>query len=213
MKTYPKIESVFKRDVKTHYRTFTTEYSLPEFEQLKDAEWEWSEKIDGCNTRLYFSPDNPYIEIGGRTPEAQLRTDYFNYLQALLPHKPSMFPGATTLFGEGCGPKIQGGGKYGNSFRFILFDIWIDGINRWASRALVEEIGKAFNFPVVPILLSGTIYEALEVARKPFPSKVGDCMAEGLVGRPSLTIRDSHGHRVITKLKTKDFMIPENRRT
>ena len=59
--------------------------------------------------------------------------------------------------------------------------------------------------PLVPLILKGTLQEAMEVVRQGFKSKLGDCMAEGLVGRPGVPQLDSHGHRVITKLKTKDF--------
>ena len=64
---------------------------------------------------------------------------------------------------------------------------------------------KTYPKILISLILKGTLQEAIEVARTAFKSKIGDCTAEGLVGRPVVNAVDSHGHRVITKLKTKDF--------
>ena len=45
---YHKIQTVFKRDPETKFKTLLMgEYSLPEFEYLKNNEWVFTEKIDG----------------------------------------------------------------------------------------------------------------------------------------------------------------------
>jgi hypothetical protein len=46
MREYPKIQSLFKRDEKTH-KVLIGEYTLPEFSYLSKNEWRWMEKIDG----------------------------------------------------------------------------------------------------------------------------------------------------------------------
>ena len=43
MKEYPKIQSIYKRDDKTH-KFLEGQYSLPEFEYLKDNKWAATEK-------------------------------------------------------------------------------------------------------------------------------------------------------------------------
>ena len=65
---YHKIQSLYKRDQKT--KKFTAQYSLPEFELLKDIEWEFSEKIDGTNIRIFW--DCVTVEVKGRTDNANL---------------------------------------------------------------------------------------------------------------------------------------------
>jgi hypothetical protein len=62
MNEYHKIHSIFKRDPETK-RIVEGEYSLPEFEYLKDNIWEWSEKVDGC---LHYA--NLVITDSGRLP-------------------------------------------------------------------------------------------------------------------------------------------------
>ena len=48
MTQYHKIQSVFKRDPNTKFKTLLEgEYSIPEFEYLKDNEWVFTEKVDG----------------------------------------------------------------------------------------------------------------------------------------------------------------------
>ena len=52
MPTYPKIQSIYKRDPDNQYKTFTTEYATPEIGYLADCEWEFTEKVDGTNIRI-----------------------------------------------------------------------------------------------------------------------------------------------------------------
>ena len=53
MKEYHKIQTVFKRDPSTNHKTLLMDdYSLPEFEYLKNNHWIFTEKIDGTNIRV-----------------------------------------------------------------------------------------------------------------------------------------------------------------
>ena len=49
--------------------------------------------------------------------------------------------------------------------------------------------------------------EATEMVRSGFQTRIGTSgkPAEGLVGRPAEALFDKKGHRLIVKLKTKDF--------
>jgi hypothetical protein len=51
----------------------------------------------------------------------------------------------------------------------------------------------------------GTLTEAAELARVGFNSKWGDFMAEGIVARPEVELKTRAGHRIITKIKHRDF--------
>jgi hypothetical protein len=47
--------------------------------------------------------------------------------------------------------------------------------------------------------------ELVALVRKPFASKLGTAIAEGIVARPIETLFDRRMERIIIKLKTKDF--------
>jgi len=55
MKEYHKIQTVFKRNPKNKLKTLLHgNYSIPEFEYLKDNEWVFTEKVNGTNIRVMF---------------------------------------------------------------------------------------------------------------------------------------------------------------
>lgn len=107
------------------------------------------------------------------------------------------------LFGEGYGPKIQNGGNYRNDPSFILFDVYISG--NYQPRESVEDIARSFGIDVVPIILEGTIQEAVDFVKTKPKSTFGTAMMEGLVGRPKVELKDRCGKRVIVKIKVCDF--------
>jgi len=207
MKEYHKIQSIFKRDDKTH-KFLDGIWALPEFEYLKNNQWEFTEKIDGTNIRVGWDGEN--ITYGGRTDNAQIPTFLLTRLQELFtPEKLRIAIGAepidTMLCGEGFGAKIQkGGGNYiPNGVDFILFDVLISGW--WLRRNDVRGIAESLGIRLVPIVGYGSIGEAIEIVRSGYNSSFGDFNAEGLVLRPTTELFTRHGQRIITKLKTKDF--------
>jgi len=69
MNEYHKIKTVFKRDPATKFKTLLNgEYSLAEFEFLKNNKWIWTEKVNGTNIRTIF--DGYQIVFGGKTDRA-----------------------------------------------------------------------------------------------------------------------------------------------
>ena len=108
------------------------------------------------------------------------------------------------LFGEGYGSKIQGvGGLYRSDVSFILFDVLIG--DNYQPRDRVEDVAKMFDLEIVPIVLTGTLDEAIQFVRENPKSTIGTAMMEGVVGRPLVEMRDRCGNRVIVKIKYKDF--------
>lgn len=205
MTQYHKIQSVYKRDERTH-KFIEGQFSLPEFEYLKDCKWVWTEKIDGTNIRITLS--NGQMKIDGKTDNAQIPAFLYRRLEELF--KPdqlqSVFPdGDVILYGEGYGAKIQKVGSLylPDSVDFILFDVRIG--NWWLRREDVEEIASKLKLKVVPITGRDTLMTAIEVVRSGIPSLIGNCPAEGLVLRPEVELKTRRGDRIITKIKTKDF--------
>ena len=107
------------------------------------------------------------------------------------------------LVGEGYGEKIQSGGLYRKGQDFILFDVMIE--ENWQPRKTVEGIAESFNIDAVPIVLEGTIQDAVNYVKTKPKSKIGTADSEGLVGRPEMELQDRTGNRLIVKVKVRDF--------
>jgi hypothetical protein len=205
---YNKIDTLYKRDMEGTKKLLEGEFRNPTVEFLKDNVWQFTEKIDGTNIRIYW--DGHKVQFGGRTDKAEIP-------EHLLKHLNSVFSSSAAeqifeekfgeteviLFGEGYGPKIQSGGSYRSDVSFILFDVLISG--NYQPRASVEDIAKAFGIDIVPIIFEGTIQEGVDFVKTHPNSTMGTAKMEGLVGRPKLEMRDRCGKRVIVKIKWEDF--------
>ena len=109
------------------------------------------------------------------------------------------------LYGEGYGTKIQNGGAYRPDVSFILFDGYLPEQKIWLKRESVEDIAKAFDIDVVPIVLTGTLQEAIDFVKTKPMSGIGTAPMEGLVCRPKVEMYDRMGRRIIVKVKVRDF--------
>ena len=210
MKPYHKILTVFERDPNNRYKTLIQgQWARPEFGWLADNEWVFTEKVDGTNIRVHW--DGECVQYGGRTDRAQILAFLINELQRLL--SPQLFEevypdSCMTLYGEGYGAKIQKAGVHyiPDGVSFILFDVRIDGI--WLERHNVEDIAEKLGIDTVPIVGRGPLAEAVRIVKRGDQSLVADNenhIAEGLVMRPAVELLDRRGHRIITKIKYKDF--------
>jgi hypothetical protein len=205
---YNKIETLWKRDMEGTKKLLEGEFRNPAVEFLKDNIWQFTEKVDGTNIRVYW--DGHKAQFGGRTERAQIPAPLVNYLNSVFGTNEAeqIFEekfGETEviLFGEGYGPKIQNGGLYRNDVSFILFDVLIS--NNYQPRESVEDIAKAFGIDIVPIIFEGTIQEGVDFVKTNPDSTMGTAKMEGLVGRPKVEMRDRCGKRIIVKIKWEDF--------
>lgn len=209
MKEYPKINALYMRDQKGNLKF--GEFARPEFELLDGVDWLWTEKVDGTNIRLGFDPEEVFrgheaSYIAGRTNNAQIPKDLLDALVALQQGIPweDHFDVPVTLYGEGYGPKIQSGGKYGDAPRFVLFDVKIG--RWWLDYEDVVDVGDKLGLDVVPLVFQGPVARAEHtVIRSSFRSAWGDFQPEGLVGRPPTTLFNKRGERVLCKVKCKDY--------
>ncbi len=204
---------MFKRDMKNKGKIIIGEWSLPEFEYLKDNLWVFTEKVDGTNIRVMW--DGKAVTLGGKTDNAQLHMDLIIALQNMFDTTPKrkifkdIFPseeGRETevcLYGEGYGAGIQKGGCYQEYKSFVLFDIKIGDL--WLQREDVEDIAKKLQIPIVPIIGKGTLQDAIDIVKIGQRSEWGDFKAEGIVARPVTELRTRRGERLITKIKHVDF--------
>ena len=124
MKEYRKIPNVFKFDEK-----YKKVINLNEpFKSLRKLTWVGTEKVDGTNIRIHW--DGHKIEIGGRTDKAEFQVDLKTYLDSIFLTEEMEYifeqvfgEKDAMIFGEGYGPKIQNGGTYSDTPKFIVFDI------------------------------------------------------------------------------------------
>lgn len=203
---YHKIKTVYERDPENKYKTLILgKYATPELDYLKSNDWVFTEKVDGTNIRIMW--DGEKMRFGGRTDNAQIPTFLYDRLgdlfsEAVLLDK--FGDAEVVLFGEGFGARIQkGGGNYiPDGVSFVLFDVYI---GMWLKREDVEDIANSLSIDVVPIVGEGTLVAAVNLAMDGITSMWGDFPAEGLVMRPRVELCTRAGHRVITKIKTKDF--------
>lgn len=207
---YHKIQSVYHRDPATKHKTFLEgQWSMLEFDWLKNNEWHWTEKVDGTNIRAHWNGEK--MTFGGRTEAAQMPTFLLYKLEELFPKAKMQehFPAAeyqdVMLYGEGFGAKIQkGGGNYiADGCDFALFDVQIRGI--FLERPNVEDIAAKLGIKVAPVVGKGTLLEAIEMVKAGIKSTWGDFPSEGLVMRPAVVLLTRVGDRIITKVKCKDF--------
>jgi ATP-dependent RNA circularization protein (DNA/RNA ligase family) len=217
MNTYHKIDTIFKRDPETKFkRLLIDDYANPAFEYLARNKWTFTEKVDGTNIRVMVTKfqangDATGIEFGGKTDDAQIPATLVKRLQERFHNDEAraklgeMFPeGDACLYGEGYGAKIQ---KVGASYRqdqdFVLFDVKAG--DYWLERHNVEDVAQKLGLDVVPIIGSGSLDEMVSMCMVGFKSQWGDFAAEGVVARPACELKTRNGHRIITKLKHRDF--------
>ncbi len=208
MKEYHKIQTVFKRDPNTKFKTLLEgDYSLPAFDYLKSNPWVFTEKVDGTNIRVMLNGNG--VSYGGKTDDAQIPAKLVARLRAVFDVQAEkmreMFPNGACLYGEGHGAQIQkGGGNYSPTQEFVLFDVKIG--EWWLERPNIEDIAGKLGLRVVPIIGEGTLLEMVERARGGIKSQWGDFEAEGIVARPKCELSTRNGERIITKIKTRDFV-------
>lgn len=208
MKEYNKIETVYERDVNGTKKLIEGKYRNETVEFLANNKWTFTEKIDGTNIRIHW--DGHKIEFGGRTERAQIPSHLVNKLSEMFLNveteelfEQKFGEREVILFGEGYGIKIQNGGAYRSDVGFILFDVMIG--DNYQSRESVEDIARCFNLEIVPIIMYGSIQEAVDFVKTKPNSTIGTAKMEGLVGLPSVEMRDRCGNRIIVKIKVCDF--------
>ena len=208
LQEYHKIESLYERSHETK-KLIEGRFVNPSVHFLENNVWLFTEKIDGTNIRIYW--DGHRVSFYGRTDKAQIPQKLVNKLielfggetnEQLFEQKFGENP--VMLVGEGFGAGIQGvGGLYSKEQDFILFDVMIAG--NWQPRESVEDIAKYFNLNIVPVTLVGTIQDAVDYVKTKPLSSIGTAPSEGVVGRPSIEMKDRTGKRIIVKIKVRDF--------
>lgn len=207
---YPKINTIFKRDLGGTNCLILGEWSKPVFEYLRHCMWDFTEKIDGTNVRVVVDKDGQ-VGFRGRTDNAEMPTRLSESLRAMFvapkwAHEAlrKLFPHGGVMYGEGCGGKIQGmGSLYGDTETFVLFDVRVGPW--WLRRSEVDAVARAMGLRTAPVVGRGSLLDLVALVRGGLPSRFGSGRAEGVVARPCVDLRERGGLRVIAKLKHRDF--------
>lgn len=113
------------------------------------------------------------------------------------------------IYGEFFGKKIQSGGNYDkDKNRFSIFDICVQGW--YVPIDMLNDYASKLGLNVAPYIGQMTIEEAEKMVMKGFKTTVPDVsnpdyLAEGIVARPTVPIKDPRGKRIIVKIKTCDY--------
>lgn len=209
-RSYPKIKTVWERDPETNRSTLIEgEWATLELGYLKDVIWVWEEKVDGTNCRVIW--DGDAVEYAGRREKSELQGNVVDMFEELLLGEKlgKSYPDAQfCIYGEAYGPGIQKKGEEyipdGN--RFMLFDVWSDGL--WFNHKWKVKIAEKLDLETPPIVGAGDLDSAIAFARRGFTSVVADkedVEAEGLILRTGVDLLDRKHRRIMTKVKHSDF--------
>lgn len=214
METYHKIQTLFKRyqDGPNRGKMIRGQWTTPELEYLAGNQWEFTEKVDGTNIRILAGGGWSEPKFAGRSDNATIPIPLKRHLEDTFTTELFEKAGLDNiiLFGEGYGPKIQGGWKYRDDHSFVLFDVKIG--DWWLDRSDVDDIAGKLGIDSVPTIGTGTLHDAVDIVTEGLSSEWGGIVgepnefeAEGIVARPVVPMFDRKGNRIITKIKAVDF--------
>lgn len=210
---YPKIESLYNRDKET-FKVIPDSLRSEEFGIVN--KWWVTEKIDGTNIRVMYDFAENKVTFGGRTDNAQMPGPLLKYLQETFTKERFLdvgFDADAVLFGEGYGAGIQKGGGYRKDPSFRLFDVYVGGW--WLEPDDIRDVASDLDINIAPYLKT---IDFLPVSVLDLDAITGEYsktalldggsvfqVPEGIVARSIPLLFDRRGHRVMWKLKYKDF--------
>lgn len=208
MNTYHKINGVFKRDEK--WKFIMWDWACPEFEYLQDYEWDWYEKVDGTNIRIWW--DWEWVSYWWKTDNAQIPPHLEGELLKIFWLKKTIFrevfpdskENPICLYWEWYWEKIQSWWDYWPA-SFILFDVKIWDV--WLKREDVEDIAEKLGIKCVSKVWCTTLNEAIQITKgRWWMSLLKDWLAEWAIWIPKWNLLDRMWRRIIIKLKHKDLI-------
>lgn len=157
------------------------------------------------NQIQYFYPEVMNISVGALPIKGAAieNVEYIGDYMVTLEEVP------VYIYGEFFGKKIQNGGNYDkDKNRFSIFDICVQGW--WVPIDMLNDYASKLGLDVAPYIGQMTIEEAEKMVMKEFKTTVPDVsnpeyLAEGIVARPVIPIKDPRGKRIIVKIKSCDY--------
>lgn len=205
---YHKIENLWKRDPK-NFKYSPGAFQRPEFELL--SHWDVTEKIDGMSVHIELPKRGDHGDvfiIHGRSSNTQFTQTWLDAIQPLaykLTGSTLNDEATCRIYGELYGPGINNGGGYGGGIRFAAFDISFGGV--FVSPSVFREIAKTHSIETAPYLGSWTLDDIDDYVSRGFASAVTGArvLAEGVIAKSPIELKNNAGKRLMFKHKTKDF--------
>jgi hypothetical protein len=216
---YVKINTMWEREERTGIITPGI-WATAEITYLKDLLWRWSEKVNGMNLRLHFNGTR--LTIGGRTDDAMLPAPLVAWIGEHLgapelwreTFRTGMGPADVTVYGEGYGAGVHGGGKYRPDLAVIVFDVLVvsETGRWWLQPDDVADVAAKLGLETAPDLGTMTLPEAWSVIQEGrLDSAWPGVRAEGMVGRPLVPLFTRKGELVMVKIKQDDWAAYQRR--
>ena len=215
MYKYPKIETVYKRDMDGTKQLIEGEFRNNTVAMFADYPiWDCYEKLDGSNHQISW--DGHKLTLGGRTERSNIPKHILTYFDENFNNDETeelfeqLFADKQiVLYFEAIGEKIQTyGTKYGD-VRFVLLDVYNVTNDSWWPIEGILSVAKALRVEVKRMACSSiTLTEAIKYVRaKTFSlfTRNGKLPIEGLVCVPRHELKDANGNRIIVKIKGCDF--------
>ena len=227
MHKYPKIETVYQRDMDGSKKLLDGVFRSYTVCLLSACPlWVAYEKLDGSNHQIYW--DGHTITLGGRTENSNIPKPVVEYFEnkfnnneteelfeQIFGEKPMV------MYFEAIGNKIQTYGKhYGDEPRFVLLDVYNvnndswwdydcgDGNDTLPNYRSICAMANALGVECKRKVKAGTIDDIIAyVKSKPmsvFTKESDELPMEGVVALPCLELKDGNGERIIVKIKGCD---------
>lgn len=174
---------------------------------LASGKWNVRRKLDGENIRIRW--DGNEALWNGKTDKFTCDAKFTEYMNSTFieeifeeefGHEKEVI-----IFGEKMGPKTQGNELMLDADEVIVYDVCINGY--WLDRYAVQSIAEKFHVRTCYDLMGPNIlnreWDLCNIIRFVATGQVKDW--EGVVCTPTVECRDQQGHRVIVKVKNKDY--------
>jgi hypothetical protein len=167
-----------------------------------------SEKIHGTSCHISWKNKELHFFAGGCN--YLLFIKLFDQEALKLQFTALGFAEDVTIYGEGCGGKMQGmSHTYGPNLRFVAFEVKLG--DRWLDVPSAEMIVKKMGLDFVPYEKCSTDIEVLNALRDRPSEYAVRCgiteprPREGVVLRPLIELTKNNGGRIIVKHKGETF--------
>ena len=231
MERYGKTYGPFKRDTKTG-AVIHGKWTHPVFDYLKDARWRFTEKLDGTNMRLIYTPPlmshsemgsfkhmGSCVSLKGRSDAADVHGTLAEWAKDITAkrfetalHELAFYAAEPVcIYGEGIGEGIQKGGTNYGPTHFRAFAVKSRGVF-WEPRYAEALIRHKLGIPMAPVILEATLLEGIEYMKKGFRTCITgeeQGYAEGLIGVPTVPLTTPQLDRIVVKIKACDFQESE----
>ena len=193
-----------KRVLKVPEPPFMEDFRHPLYYYLYHNEWIVRRKLDGQNLRVYWNGEQALWN--GKSDAFTCGTSLVEYMNSTFLEE--IFEEnfgrekEVWLFGEHMGPKVQGNELNLTKDTFVLFDVKVN--DTWLSKENVCGIAEYFGIPTCYDFMPEAPTASLcKIIAEVSEGKYKDW--EGVVAVPTVEIRDQQNHRIIVKVKNKDY--------